>query len=184
MSYPAPVYVLSPISLKNSETNQILQLGRYIVIIPEIKEYNLSYLDMSGEFNNAIASQINQIIDAVVNDRIPDGIFVSSNMKSDIIREKKDDIMLICYIKEYRESTQNQFIVHSNCDFSKFGFDPNNQIETNGLLKKENLYAHKLDINLICNDDQLFFAYNETEKNIDINELNPILAKFLTVDLL
>jgi hypothetical protein len=180
MSYPAPVYVLSPILIKNKETNEELQLGRYISIIPKIEEFDLLYLDTVGEFTNGIGNQINPIIDTVVNGRSRENTIVNTEMKYDLVQERKDDIMMIGYVKEYRYSTQCQFLSQTDIDFTKLEFDINNQVETNKILKQDTDFVHKLDMKLLCSDNTLFFAYDKSEKNIDKNELELILPKFLS----
>lgn len=164
MNYDAPIYALSPIILNNSSGNS-LQIARYISIIPKIKEFDLEMLDTYGEFNNAITRQILPII-------------YYMNNESDI-NEKADDIILIGFVKDYKYTTQCLFQSFSDIDLSNFDIDIKDCTIGNSILKEETNYIHKFNINLNCENKNLIFTQKTAEKNIDSEEFNSILKKFL-----
>lgn len=164
MNYDAPIYALSPIILNNSSGNS-LQIARYISIIPKIKEFDLEMLDTYGEFNNAITRQILPII-------------YYMNNESDI-NEKADDIILIGFVKDYKYTTQCLFQSFSDIDLSNFDIDIKDCTIGNSILKEETNYIHKFNINLNCENNNLIFTQKTAEKNIDSEEFNSILKKFL-----
>ena len=169
MNYDAPVYALSPIILNNNSGDSI-QIGRYISIIPKIKEFELGMLDIYGEFNNAITRQILPIIYYMNNE-------LNSN-ESDI-NEKTDDIVLIGFVKDYKYTTQCLFQSFSDIDLSNFDIDIKDCTIGNSLLKEETNYINKFNINLNCENNTLLFTQKTAEKNIDSNEFKSIIKKFL-----
>ena len=169
MNYYAPVYALSPIILNNKSGDSI-QIGRYISIIPKVKEFELEMLDTYGEFNNAITRQILPIIYYMNNE-------LNSN-ESDI-NEKTDDIVLIGFVKDYKYTTQCLFQNFSDIDLSNFDIDIKDCTIGNSILKEETNYIHKFNINLNCENNTLLFTQKTSEKNIDSDEFNSIIKKFL-----
>ena len=174
MNYDAPIYALSPIILNNSSGNS-LQIARYISIIPKIKEFDLEMLDTYGEFNNAITRQILPIIYYMNNE------FNSNELNSNELNSNKktDDIILIGFVKDYKYTTQCLFQSFSDIDLSNFDIDIKDCTIGNSILKEETNYIHKFNINLNCENNNLIFTQKTAEKNIDSEEFNSILKKFL-----
>ena len=174
MNYDAPIYALSPIILNNSSGNS-LQIARYISIIPKIKEFELEMLDIYGEFNNAITRQILPIIYYMNNE------FNSNELNSNELNSNKktDDIILIGFVKDYKYTTQCLFQSFSDIDLSNFDIDIKDCTIGNSILKEETNYIHKFNINLNCENNNLIFTQKTAEKNIDSEEFNSILKKFL-----
>ena len=164
MNYDAPIYALSPIILNNSSGNS-LQIARYISIIPKIKEFDFEMLDINGEFNNAITRQILPII-----------YYMNNELNSN---EKTDDIILIGFVKDYKYTTQCLFQSFTDIDLSNFNIDIKDCTIGNSILKEETNYIHKFNINLNCENNTLLFTQKTAEKNIDSEEFNSILKKFL-----
>ena len=169
MNYDAPIYALSPIILNNNSGDSV-QIGRYISIIPKIKEFELEMLDIYGEFNNAITRQILPIIYYMNNE-------LNSNEAD--INEKTDDIVLIGFVKDYKYTTQCLFQSFTDIDLSNFDIDIKDCTIGNSILKEETNYIHKFNINLNCENNTLLFTQKTSEKNIDSEEFNSILKKFL-----
>ena len=169
MNYDAPIYALSPIILNNNSGDSV-QIGRYISIIPKIKEFELEMLDIYGEFNNAITRQILPIIYYMNNE-------LNSNEAD--INEKTDDIVLIGFVKDYKYTTQCLFQSFTDIDLSNFDIDIKDCTIGNSILKKETNYIHKFNINLNCENNTLLFTQKTAEKNIDSEEFDSILKKFL-----
>ena len=174
MNYDAPIYALSPIILNNSSGNSV-QIGRYISIIPKIKEFDLEMLDIYGEFNNAITRQILPIIYYMNNELNSNEL----NSKESDINEETDDIVLIGFVKDYKYTTQCLFQSFTDIDLSNFDIDIKDCTIGNSILKKETNYIHKFNINLNCENNTLLFTQKTAEKNIDSEEFNSILKKFL-----
>ena len=174
MNYDAPIYALSPIILNNSSVNS-LQIARYISIIPKIKEFDLEMLDIYGEFNNAITRQILPIIYYMNNELNSNEL----NSKESDINEETDDIVLIGFVKDYKYTTQCLFQSFTDIDLSNFDIDIKDCTIGNSILKKETNYIHKFNINLNCENNTLLFTQKTAEKNIDSEEFNSILKKFL-----
>ena len=164
MNYDAPIYALSPIILNNNSGDSV-QIGRYISIIPKIKEFELEMLDIYGEFNNAITRQILPII-----------YYMNNELNSN---EKTDDIVLIGFVKDYKYTTQCLFQSFTDIDLSNFDIDIKDCTIGNSILKEETNYIHKFNINLNCENNTLLFTQKTFEKNIDSDEFNSILKKFL-----
>jgi len=164
MNYDAPIYALSPIILNNNSGDSV-QIGRYISIIPKIKEFELEMLDIYGEFNNAITRQILPII-----------YYMNNELNSN---EKTDDIILIGFVKDYKYTTQCLFQSFTDIDLSNFDIDIKDCTIGNSILKEETNYIHKFNINLNCENNTLLFTQKTSEKNIDSDEFNSILKKFL-----
>jgi hypothetical protein len=164
MNYDAPIYALSPIILNNNSGDSV-QIGRYISIIPKIKEFELEMLDIYGEFNNAITRQILPII-----------YYMNNELNSN---EKTDDIILIGFVKDYKYTTQCLFQSFTDIDLSNFDIDIKDCTIGNSILKEETNYIHKFNINLNCENNTLLFTQKTFEKNIDSDEFNSILKKFL-----
>ena len=169
MNYDAPIYALSPIILNNSSGNS-LQIARYISIIPKIKEFDFEMLDINGEFSNVIIKQILPIIYYINNE-------LNSNESN--INEKIENIILIGFVKDYKCSTQCLFQSFTDIDLSNFNIDINDCTIGNSILKEETNYIHKFNINLNCENNTLLFTQKTAEKNIDSEEFNSILKKFL-----
>ena len=169
MNYDAPIYALSPIILNNNSGDSV-QIGRYISIIPKIKEFELEMLDIYGEFNNAITRQILPIIYYMNNE------LNSNELNSN---EKTDDIILIGFVKDYKYTTQCLFQSFTDIDLSNFDIDIKDCTIGNSILKEETNYIHKFNINLNCENNTLLFTQKTSEKNIDSEEFNSILKKFL-----
>ena len=174
MNYDAPIYALSPIILNNSSGNS-LQIARYISIIPKIKEFELEMLDIYGEFNNAITRQILPIIYYMNNELNSNEL----NSKESDINEETDDIVLIGFVKDYKYTTQCLFQSFTDIDLSNFDIDIKDCTIGNSILKEETNYIHKFNINLNCENNTLLFTQKTAEKNIDSEEFNSILKKFL-----
>lgn len=174
MNYDAPIYALSPIILNNSSGNSV-QIGRYISIIPKIKEFDLEMLDIYGEFNNAITRQILPIIYYMNNELNSNEL----NSKESDINEETDDIVLIGFVKDYKYTTQCLFQSFTDIDLSNFNIDIKDCTIGNSILKEETNYIHKFNINLNCENNTLLFTQKTAEKNIDSEEFNSILKKFL-----
>tara|TARA_E500000178_G_scaffold273655_1_gene272134 strand:+ start:58 stop:582 length:525 start_codon:yes stop_codon:yes gene_type:complete len=174
MNYDAPIYALSPIILKNNSGDSV-QIGRYISIIPKIKEFELEMLDIYGEFNNAITRQILPIIYYMNNELNSNEL----NSKESDINEETDDIVLIGFVKDYKYTTQCLFQSFTDIDLSNFDIDIKDCTIGNSILKEETNYIHKFNINLNCENNTLLFTQKTAEKNIDSEEFNSILKKFL-----
>ena len=169
MNYDAPIYALSPIILNNNSGDSV-QIGRYISIIPKIKEFELEMLDIYGEFNNAITRQILPII-----------YYMNNELNSNELNSNKktDDIILIGFVKDYKYTTQCLFQSFTDIDLSNFDIDIKDCTIGNSILKEETNYIHKFNINLNCENNTLLFTQKTAEKNIDSEEFNSILKKFL-----
>ena len=174
MNYDAPIYALSPIILNNSSGNSV-KIVRYISIIPKIKEFDLEMLDIYGEFNNAITRQILPIIYYMNNELNSNEL----NSKESDINEETDDIVLIGFVKDYKYTTQCLFQSFTDIDLSNFNIDIKDCTIGNSILKEETNYIHKFNINLNCENNTLLFTQKTAEKNIDSEEFNSILKKFL-----
>ena len=174
MNYDAPIYALSPIILNNNSGDSV-QIGRYISIIPKIKEFELEMLDIYGEFNNAITRQILPII-YYMNTELNSNELNSNELNSN---EKTDDIILIGFVKDYKYTTQCLFQSFTDIDLSNFDIDIKDCTIGNSILKEETNYIHKFNINLNCENNTLLFTQKTSEKNIDSDEFNSILKKFL-----
>ena len=174
MNYDAPIYALSPIILNNNSGDSV-QIGRYISIIPKIKEFELEMLDIYGEFNNAITRQILPII-YYMNNELNSNELNSNELNS---IEKTDDIILIGFVKDYKYTTQCLFQSFTDIDLSNFDIDIKYCTIGNSILKEEPNYIHKFNINLNCENNTLIFTQKTAEKNIDFEEFNSILKKFL-----
>ena len=179
MNYDAPIYALSPIILNNNSGDSV-QIGRYISIIPKIKEFELEMLDIYGEFNNAITRQILPII-YYMNNELNSNELNSNELNSNELNsnEKTDDIILIGFVKDYKYTTQCLFQSFTDIDLSNFDIDIKDCTIGNSILKEETNYIHKFNINLNCENNTLIFTQKTAEKNIDFEEFNSILKKFL-----
>merc|ERR1712146_725462 len=138
-------------------------MGRYISIVPKIKEFDLEMLDIYGEFNNAITRQILPIIYYINNELNSNGL----NSKESDINEETDDIVLIGFVKDYKYTTQCLFQSFTDIDLSNFNIDIKDCTIGNSILKKETNYIHKFNINLNCENNTLLFTQKTAEKNID-----------------
>ena len=82
-------------------------------------------------------------------------------------------------VKDYKYTTQCLFQSFTDIDLSNFDIDIKDCTIGNSILKEETNYIHKFNINLNCENNTLLFTQKTAEKNIDSEEFNSILKKFL-----
>ena len=142
----SPIYVYEPI------TKNDINIRRCMIVLPN--EYMLALVDSQGDFIPAVIDQIKQILKIYNGDK-PKGIVLSEDVDKDpgSIFKRGDDVLMLCFVKEYFKSTQTTSLLFSkkNCGIL------DDKAFTNPLFKYGKV-KFKLDVRVSVDPTKILFV--------------------------
>ena len=147
--YNTPLYVYEP----HHDDNQNINIRQFLVVLPDIDILKL--VDAHGKFSEGVVKQIIEIIRSY-NNNVPTGVVVNESKQDDLTQDvmytSDDDLLMICFIKEYQKSTQTACALLKN---KKIDVSDTNW--TNKLFS-DNKIKFKLDVKIGVKNKSFAFA--------------------------